>query len=378
MNKQNPFSIIASLVIVITIAMFFNSCDLSSPDEEDNWGGNTTVKGTLILPYDVTGSEYSITIDVDGNPDVDGFTASSGGTCGSGTEIPYSIEQVPGGTYYIIVIVYATGNNTGSPQEGDLIGIYGMNENEDPPSAPNAVVPDSGEVTFNITLFVWEGDNIGENEKIRGNLILPAESTGSLWWVLVDDDLIGDNGITAESEGYCSSALNIPYSIYDIAAGTYNIKATVYVVGLRIGEPIGGDYYTVLSNIVVPSTGSVAQDITMVTYSHPEGKNSAVYGTLTLPRTANGKEISVYLDDDEDYSNGVYEDFYGMCGTSLTSEYYLNHTPTGTYKIRAMVHVVSTPGGNPVIGDFIGTIESAAVPATGLVTYNITLSVKTE
>jgi len=128
---------------------------ISCGDDSPTASSGATVSGTLSLPADASGQTYYVLIDndVDGG---NGFVKAATNTCGSGTTIHYSISDVPAGTYYVYAVVFIVGDPQDEPQAGDFIGIYGTTLSG-PLPAPNAQVPSSGSVTFNITLEIMGG-----------------------------------------------------------------------------------------------------------------------------------------------------------------------------------------------------------------------------
>jgi len=138
-------SLICMFVGIITIL----SCD-SSTSSNDNNKSNATVTGNLILPLAAPGKNYAVLVDNDFNGD-NGQIKLVTGTCGSGTNVNYSITNVPAGTFYIYAAVFVLSDGSSGPQSGDYVGIYGGTLTN-LPNQPNASVPSSGTVTFNITL----------------------------------------------------------------------------------------------------------------------------------------------------------------------------------------------------------------------------------
>ncbi|MGD9214068.1 MAG: hypothetical protein PVJ84_04610, partial [Desulfobacteraceae bacterium] len=117
-----------------------------------------TITGMLTLPAEANGREYMVIVDTDTDGD-NGFVASTIDTCGTGLTVDYSINAVPAGTYYIYALVLVV-SETAPPQDGDYIGFYGTGI--DPPAVPNAFVPLTGTVAFDITLDTMgsgDGDN---------------------------------------------------------------------------------------------------------------------------------------------------------------------------------------------------------------------------
>ncbi len=120
---------------------------------------NATVIGTLFLPAEANGKEYVVIVDNDTDGD-NGWIAATVGTCGSGTTVSYSINDVPAGTYYVYAVVRIVSDHDSSALPGDYIGFYGTGS--DPPAQANAVVPSSGTVILDITLSIWnDGDGDG-------------------------------------------------------------------------------------------------------------------------------------------------------------------------------------------------------------------------
>jgi hypothetical protein len=109
----------------------------------------TTVNGTLILPEEAVNKEYVVIVDNDTEGD-NGWAAATVGTCGSGTAVDYSITNVPAGTYYVYAVVRIVSAHDSPAEDGDYFGFYGSGTA--PPDKANAMVPDSGTVTFDITV----------------------------------------------------------------------------------------------------------------------------------------------------------------------------------------------------------------------------------
>jgi len=143
------------LIYLIAFALFliflYQGC--GKDDSPVNGGtGSTTVKGTLTLPAAADGKTLFVAIDYDRNGD-NGFNYSGTGTCGAGTTENYSISNVVADNYYIYAVVFVVGNPSQGPQSGDYLGFYGGTISN-PPNSPNASVPSSGTVTFDINLEV--------------------------------------------------------------------------------------------------------------------------------------------------------------------------------------------------------------------------------
>lgn len=142
-------NIIYLTALALILIFLYQGC---SKDDNPVNGGNglTTVKGTLTLPAAADGKTFFIAIDNDRNGD-NGFNYSGTGTCGTGTTETYSISNVTASNYYIYAVVFVVGNSSQGPQSGDYLGFYGGTI-INPPNSPNASVPSSGTVTFDINL----------------------------------------------------------------------------------------------------------------------------------------------------------------------------------------------------------------------------------
>ena len=122
-----------SLLFSIVLIAAFSGCDAG--------GTRATVTGTLTLPAAATFTYYVF---------VENDTyASAAETTGVVTvlanSVNYSISDVLYGTYYIHAIVDYTDDN--APEHEGYYGGITVN----PASVPNAVVPSSGTVVFDIT-----------------------------------------------------------------------------------------------------------------------------------------------------------------------------------------------------------------------------------
>ncbi|MDY7034376.1 MAG: SBBP repeat-containing protein [Thermodesulfobacteriota bacterium] len=126
---------------------------------------SATVTGTLTLPSDANGTEYFVIIDNDTDGD-NGYIAATSDTCGPGTTVDYPISNVPAGTYYIYACVRIVSTHDSPPESDDFFGFYGTGNSV--PTEPNAVIPSSGTVSFDITLGIMDSssgiDDVGDND----------------------------------------------------------------------------------------------------------------------------------------------------------------------------------------------------------------------
>jgi hypothetical protein len=141
--------IFLSIILLVLGTVIIISCDSSTSSDDDNTS-NATVAGNLVLPLEAPGKNYAVLVDNDFDGD-NGQIKLVTGTCGSGTNVNYSISNVPAGTFYIYAAVFVVSDGSSGPQSGDYVGIYGGTLTN-PPNQANASVPSSGTVTIDITL----------------------------------------------------------------------------------------------------------------------------------------------------------------------------------------------------------------------------------
>jgi hypothetical protein len=113
-----------------------------------------TIVGTITLPGDATGKKYYVIV----GPNLTGGSVSATTGTVTGSSIPYSLPNVPAGTYYLYSNVDMTGHwgsaSGGNTASGDYICVYGATSIFTYPSAPNFSVPSTGTVTGNWSAFV--------------------------------------------------------------------------------------------------------------------------------------------------------------------------------------------------------------------------------
>lgn len=122
----------ALLFAIALIAAFFG-CEAGSI--------RSTVTGTLTLPGAATFTYY-VWVE---NDTYAAVAETSGVVAVASPTVNYSISDVLYGTYYIHAVVDYT--DDGAPEHDQYYGSFTVI----PPSAPNAVVPSSGTVVFDIT-----------------------------------------------------------------------------------------------------------------------------------------------------------------------------------------------------------------------------------
>jgi len=187
---------------------------ISCSDNKITNGSNVTISGVLHLPFDANGKTWAVLIDNDldgGN----GYVRLGTGTCGSGTNISYSVNDVPQGNYYIYSIVYIVGSGNQEPQTGDLIGGYEGNQYNFPPT-PNANISSNNQ-NFDIDLYVLQAD-------LQPSTVIAHWTFDEMSGNTLDDYGLYDNSGTIVNaqwvNGYSGGALefqdncyvNVPYS----------------------------------------------------------------------------------------------------------------------------------------------------------------------
>ena len=143
----------ASLLLLTTVILTLIQCDKKATNNDDPPAGDGTVTINLTLPLDLSGRTWFIGF---GNNLGGIFVYEQTGICGVGTTITITLNDAPVGTYYLAAIVYVASAIPGAPQAGDYVGVFGLDEGSDPGElvAPNAIVPETGDVTFDIDLFL--------------------------------------------------------------------------------------------------------------------------------------------------------------------------------------------------------------------------------
>lgn len=147
MKKFNYLSFL--MIPTFFLVSLFQGCS-KDDNPVDNTNGSTTVKGTLTIPAPAPGKTVYVIIDNDMDGD-NGYKYAATGQCDANTSGTYTLDNITAGTYYIYAVVFVVGNTSSGPQSGDYYGVYGGTMNN-PPNSPNASVPSSGTVFFDITL----------------------------------------------------------------------------------------------------------------------------------------------------------------------------------------------------------------------------------
>ena len=121
------------------------------PMPPDDGPLGTSVNGTLTLPEAV---EAKGTVAIYTTPDLAGSPVASTVLASNGaTPINYRISGVPAGSYFIFALLDVD-RSGGSLTPGDYSGWYGQDSDGNPPATANAVVPESGSVSFDFNLVL--------------------------------------------------------------------------------------------------------------------------------------------------------------------------------------------------------------------------------
>ncbi len=135
----------------LSMLFAFAGCGKNSTAPPKEKEAIPNVVGTLTLPAEAPGKWYAVAMDSD-TSSANGFVKVVTGTCGSGVKVPYEMKDVPAGTYYLYGVVWVVSAPLTTPTSGDYVGFYGTQGTI--PAAPNATVPQSGQVTLDITLVI--------------------------------------------------------------------------------------------------------------------------------------------------------------------------------------------------------------------------------
>jgi len=147
-KRSRLYGYLVSVLFIMSLLSGFTSCG----DDDVTNQPALNIGGTLTLPFDANGKIWAVLIDNDIDGD-NGFVKMGSGTCGAGTSVPYTVDGIPKGNYYIYAVVFIVGDTNMGPQEGDLIGIYGGEYPNIVPPSPNADIS-SSDLKFDIDLVV--------------------------------------------------------------------------------------------------------------------------------------------------------------------------------------------------------------------------------
>lgn len=101
-------------------------------------------------------------------------------------------------------------------------------------------------IVFIFAIFLFQGckDKSSNFEigTLSGTITLPYPAPNKTLYVMIDNDINGDNGFLYSFQGYCSPDTIENYTINNVATGTYYVYAAVFVKGNGEGGPQKGDF----------------------------------------------------------------------------------------------------------------------------------------
>ena len=223
-------SLLNFFLTCILFSLIIFSGIFSCSDDSITNESNATIEGTLNLPFEANGKTWAVLIDndIDGG---NGYIKIGMGTCGTGTNISYSIDDIPKGIYYVYALIFIVSDGNQGPQIGDLIGIYGGQYPNNMPAGPNADISLNNQ-NFDINLYVMQAE-------LSPNVIVAHwtfdEMSGN---TLSDKSIYNNHGTIVNAQwvnGYVGGALqfqddsyvNIPYSSSLQPSGNITLEAIV-------------------------------------------------------------------------------------------------------------------------------------------------------
>lgn len=94
----------------------------------------------------------------------------------------------------------------------------------------------------------------------------------------------------------------------------------------------------------------------------PTQVNANLIGQLVMPVPVDLPKYEVYLDNDQDLTNGFVLKDSGVCLCRDLVDYFFVDAPAGTYFLYAVVRINSADGAAPVSGDYIGIYSADGNP----------------
>lgn len=322
--------------------------------------GSTTVKGTLRLSKSYKGKKYKVFLAKDkAGKDI---VSSTSGTAGISTVIPYTIEKVPAGKFFLFALIDVNGDDDSdfSVDQGDLYGFF--NGGEDAPDEANATVAESGEVDFDVELGKLNPDTYPD---LGGTVTLPKDASGAGYAVFIDDDTDWDNGFVDFDTGVVSGS-SVDYSMKNIDPGSdYFLYIWVDVDGDEedsIGDLIG--YYH--GSGVVPPASAADSNLDLAGGAGREEAQDADFNASEVKNEVNGKidweddveekALTIYFDADRDPTNGAVKT---VKATVSGKEYSYKESGFAAGKIWVYATVDKDDSGDINTGDLLCSSESS-------------------
>lgn len=270
--------IVKLLLSVCALTFALTSCDTANSPADSTKnpgasGGTTgTVSGTVTIPATMADKPWVVLLDTDMNGD-NGFTAMVNGSV-TGTTFSYTLSNVGLGSYYVYAVVYAVGDGTAAPVNGDYYGIYNATGLGSPASA-NVVVTAGTTMTcnFSVALYSTGGGGSGGDFTVSGTITLPVSVTDKTAMITLQSEIDTEEDAEAFAFVRNITGTSFSYTVTGVPAGTYYLIATVLVDedNLEAGFICYGFYgYGAEENPVSPNVTVSDSDLT--------GYNFSLYG----------------------------------------------------------------------------------------------------
>ncbi|MCB1201777.1 MAG: chitobiase/beta-hexosaminidase C-terminal domain-containing protein [Leptospiraceae bacterium] len=330
---------------------------------------NATIAGTLYYPAAQSNKTLKVFLDTDSNP-FNGFAHEYTGTTNNQMTQSYSFTtDLASGTYYLLSWVDVDGNTILS--NGDYYAWHATGSDE--PSAADFTLSPGNSYTLPMALSKHAGA-LGTVANL--SIALPAVSNDQKLYAFLDSDQNIGNGWEAISAVTTNGNTNYNLSFENTPAGSYH--TIVMLDGDSNFTKSSGDQFAfkggtslnpipIASNITAyTTTGATAVTITSDTFSTASAYS--VNGTITLNAAEPSKTCYVFLDKDNNLSNGFADATVSSCGSNSTVNFTLANVPTGNFYLVA--HVDNNDGMINT-GDYYGYHSSGSAIAPGSTTISV-------
>ncbi|MCE5300008.1 MAG: hypothetical protein LLG37_03920 [Spirochaetia bacterium] len=221
-----------------------------------------TISGNLVLPSPHQGVVWEVIVDTDMNFN-NGIINMAMGTCGSSSNVPYSVTA-PAGTYYMYALVKTVGVLTSPPIAGDYLGWYGATYPDNPSEASAVFTADSELSGQDMTMVLAQNN-------VAGTLTLPANAEGKQMLLAIHPTTDPSEGVfyLALENISGSTGTTLPYQALCYMPGTFYITVQISSNGNTLPRaPIAGDYVGQLSPpaVMEPENDNQPLNITLYTY----------------------------------------------------------------------------------------------------------------
>jgi hypothetical protein len=338
-------------VIVGLMSLWLVGCTNGKPT------GSGVVSGNLLLPRDAAGRAWAVALSSDGKDS--GIVASASGTAAEGLTIPYQLDKVPDGKYFLVAWVdQSNGGDIDTHNMGDLLGVW--SDGAEAGSTPNLTVAGGRKQRADIYL---QTEAPAEYPDVSGTVTLPSATPGKPWYVFVDTSTDDSDGYLDIDSGTVGDGASFDYRITNVAPGSgYFLYAWVdenenglvddgdlvgYYGGTAGQPPASGGL-----DLPMPAPRGEAGDVDADVEVQPVART--VSGTVSLPadNAHNGAKFKIYFDDDGNPTNGAKAIRTGSVPRSGNSLSFKMTGLSGPYYVAALVDVDGD--GQPSKGDLWG------------------------